>query len=567
VGGAFGEDGALGELDGPAFDDEATEHDVAAVGPAALAAELGDEGLPWASDADVAPGSAAAGGVAADRQPPDNPPTTSSGMLRAAPPRPPSAPGAANPAPRTPPPRPRGRAPVPPPNPLRRELVESGAATPPTAARRASADRLQGATPAPAVARANTTPVDDLEPLDPTVAPDTTKRTNKPRGSGTSWPSRPHFTTAGHSTRPKTSGPSGSAPPAPGLTGGGGVAGSVPVDNPEDAQPTVAVEAPLSANLVETLRGDEFDEAPAAAPSRGGESRGFDPHALDDHTETPSAIAEYKTPPKVETYDTGKHRSPPAASCWKCGARVHADDRFCGTCGAADPGQPPPAASAEGGETVLRLAVIDDMGNEADVFELSGGRHVVGRDEACAIAFADDPLLAAKHAALLTAPARTTLQPIDEFNGTYLRIASPIELEHGDVLRIGQEVLRFERFDRLTAEHSLVDGAPIHVGAPVPAGIWGRLCQLGLSRQVCNAYLLSSQDVFLGRERGDILFPRDGFVSGSHAVISERNGRVYLKDLGSSNGTFVRVKSDVSLQEGDLLLLGRNLLRVKMGTA
>jgi pSer/pThr/pTyr-binding forkhead associated (FHA) protein len=48
-------------------------------------------------------------------------------------------------------------------------------------------------------------------------------------------------------------------------------------------------------------------------------------------------------------------------------------------------------------------------------------------------------------------------------------------------------------------------------------------------------------------------------------VISERGGRVYLKDLGSSNGTFLRIKQEIALRNGDLLLLGRNLLRVHVG--
>jgi pSer/pThr/pTyr-binding forkhead associated (FHA) protein len=54
-------------------------------------------------------------------------------------------------------------------------------------------------------------------------------------------------------------------------------------------------------------------------------------------------------------------------------------------------------------------------------------------------------------------------------------------------------------------------------------------------------------------------------VSGSHAVLSDRNGRGFLKDLVSSNGTFVKAKGETVLRNGDLFLLGRNLLRIHLG--
>lgn len=67
----------------------------------------------------------------------------------------------------------------------------------------------------------------------------------------------------------------------------------------------------------------------------------------------------------------------------------------------------------------------------------------------------------------------------------------------------------------------------------------------------------------MGRERGDILFPHDGYVSGSHAVIARANNRYFLNDLGSSNGTYVRIKGPVRLAHSDLVLAGQELFRVE----
>ncbi len=39
---------------------------------------------------------------------------------------------------------------------------------------------------------------------------------------------------------------------------------------------------------------------------------------------------------------------------------------------------------------------------------------------------------------------------------------------------------------------------------------------------------------------------------------------MYLNDVGSSNGTFVRLRGDHVLQPGDVLLMGQQLFRVDM---
>ena len=67
----------------------------------------------------------------------------------------------------------------------------------------------------------------------------------------------------------------------------------------------------------------------------------------------------------------------------------------------------------------------------------------------------------------------------------------------------------------------------------------------------------------LGRERGDILFPDDGYVSGLHARLHHEGGRVFLTDVGSSNGTFIRVSGAASVASGGMILLGQQLFRVE----
>ena len=71
----------------------------------------------------------------------------------------------------------------------------------------------------------------------------------------------------------------------------------------------------------------------------------------------------------------------------------------------------------------------------------------------------------------------------------------------------------------------------------------------------------------IGRVEGDLVVPHDGGISGRHAEISRRGEggefRWYLRDLQSTNGTFVRV-SQVVLHPGQEVLVGRVRLRFEM---
>jgi len=77
-----------------------------------------------------------------------------------------------------------------------------------------------------------------------------------------------------------------------------------------------------------------------------------------------------------------------------------------------------------------------------------------------------------------------------------------------------------------------------------------------------TAFPLLGDSVTLGRERGEINFPDDGYVSGLHARITLRDGRVYLADLGSSNGTFVKVNGERGVGHDSYVLLGQQLFRL-----
>jgi len=72
-------------------------------------------------------------------------------------------------------------------------------------------------------------------------------------------------------------------------------------------------------------------------------------------------------------------------------------------------------------------------------------------------------------------------------------------------------------------------------------------------------------EITLGRAAGCQVTIDDTYASQLHARIFRRDGRYWLEDLGSTNGTYLNAKpvtSAVALRRGDRVQVGRTVLEV-----
>jgi pSer/pThr/pTyr-binding forkhead associated (FHA) protein len=76
-------------------------------------------------------------------------------------------------------------------------------------------------------------------------------------------------------------------------------------------------------------------------------------------------------------------------------------------------------------------------------------------------------------------------------------------------------------------------------------------------------YERSSHDTTIGRQDGDIRFPDDPFISPLHAKLSWEEDGLVVRDLGSRNGTWVFLEGPHRLADGDLLLIGAQVIRFR----
>jgi pSer/pThr/pTyr-binding forkhead associated (FHA) protein len=94
--------------------------------------------------------------------------------------------------------------------------------------------------------------------------------------------------------------------------------------------------------------------------------------------------------------------------------------------------------------------------------------------------------------------------------------------------------------------------------------VWGRLLQIEANGGTGDVRNLSAPRITLGREEGDVICPDDEFMSRRHAQLNYKDGLCTIKDLGSSNGTFVQLREPTVLATGDHLRVGDQMFRFEI---
>jgi pSer/pThr/pTyr-binding forkhead associated (FHA) protein len=103
------------------------------------------------------------------------------------------------------------------------------------------------------------------------------------------------------------------------------------------------------------------------------------------------------------------------------------------------------------------------------------------------------------------------------------------------------------------------------LGSPRPAGTAVIVEERLHGGATGRVWLRSGPSVSLGRAGCAINLGDDPYLSQAHAeIVVDPDGAARLRDLGSSNGTFVRLPahSERELHDGDVVRMGREVLRV-----
>jgi pSer/pThr/pTyr-binding forkhead associated (FHA) protein len=252
-----------------------------------------------------------------------------------------------------------------------------------------------------------------------------------------------------------------------------------------------------------------------------------------------------------------------------------------------------------------RLVVIAKSGADGPSYPI-GDTLDVGRSEGHIIV-GEDPYLSPRHVRIAWTGSKLVLRDLGSTNGVFLRLVPArgmppqtpsneargpsvgdagvpgevaVPLEDQDLILVGQQVLRFELikdgevgFGPATEHGTLLFGSPA-------APRYARLSQRTVEGVTRDVYYVRKVETVLGRESGDVVFTEDPFLSRRHAIVRAlgREGvplasgakppaegvQFALVDLGSSNGSFLRIRSEIELVAGDHFRVGQQLFRVDL---
>ena len=213
-----------------------------------------------------------------------------------------------------------------------------------------------------------------------------------------------------------------------------------------------------------------------------------------------------------------------------------------------------------------RLVVIVEDGTEGRSFSLAEGQLDVGRTDGD-IVLEDDPYVSPRHARLRRVDGAWMLRDLDSTNHVYVRLRKSSPLKDGDLLLLGLEVLQFQTVSdgERGLGHAIQHGTFLFGSPATPRR--GRLCQRTVEGVIRDVYHLFRDETVIGREVGDIVFTADPFLSRRHAAIRRNpvTSEFSLVDLDSSNGTYVAIRGEVGISDGDFLRIGQHLFRVDLG--
>jgi pSer/pThr/pTyr-binding forkhead associated (FHA) protein len=281
-------------------------------------------------------------------------------------------------------------------------------------------------------------------------------------------------------------------------------------------------------------------------------------------------------------------------TCGKCGTDVAPGNRFCPSCGhrvttppsfegietrvGPRPSAPQPVQSGvaarpqqKPGRSTLffggamqaaraKLTLIRGDGEDGVSFTLAGQEHLAGRGD-CPISFPDDPFLSPTHANFIYAQNQLVVRDEGSLNGVYVRITGTADLVTGGAVLVGEQVLT-------VAPAPQPEDVPDQDGTYYSSSI-ARPAVLEIRQhlrggQIGWVFRPEGDVVTIGREGNDINFPEDPFISGHHAELRLMGGVLSITDLGSRNGTFIRIHGATVLKHGDYVFLGQQLLRVEI---
>lgn len=250
--------------------------------------------------------------------------------------------------------------------------------------------------------------------------------------------------------------------------------------------------------------------------------------------------------------------------CKSCYSPVPSGHKFCGKCGTPGAQDGADAEPEFFGDMQTpgkaKLILIKGEGMDGISYHLNSTEHIAGRSQG-AILFTEDNWLSPKHANFYYADEKLLVRDEGSENGVFLCLRGPKEVPLGTIFMSGEQIFRIEEVAPFSDEAE--DDGTYYFSSPRRESTF-RVVQILEGGGVGMTVYPKENQVVIGREWGDMNFPNDPYISGTHLKVEYAGGAIKLVDLGSKNGTYIKIADEQELTHGDYIFLGRQLLRVEI---
>lgn len=79
-----------------------------------------------------------------------------------------------------------------------------------------------------------------------------------------------------------------------------------------------------------------------------------------------------------------------------------------------------------------------------------------------------------------------------------------------------------------------------------------------------QCYSLGDKENVIGRDEGTILFPKSQYISKRHCKIYYHQQKIVVDDLGSMNGTYLKLRKPYLLKDGDIFSVGKQIFQFRL---
>jgi class 3 adenylate cyclase len=209
-----------------------------------------------------------------------------------------------------------------------------------------------------------------------------------------------------------------------------------------------------------------------------------------------------------------------------------------------------------------KIARILKDGTIGDKYSLKGDKLEIGRLRGD-VQFPEDEKMAPIHAKFSLEKDQLFVEDTSGVSSVFIGLIATYTMRDGDIIRMGEQVFRFrEKVEAVSAAANR--GTTILELSESLDEAPAELIFVGADFLDTPARLpLNEEEISFGRSRGYYTFPEDPFMSRAHCKIYHRGEDFFIEDVGSRNGTFVKVRGKAPVPIGASVLVGSQVLKIE----